>query len=215
MRELIASHQLPRTQQPPDAGPRQGLDAGRSLVSTSLRSCQVLSYLVGRPPRTIPRSIRLDPPAFLERAGVHRVEPELVQQAGHRRFGLAIVAGEHQRAAIRRRRRLRVRRQGGGVDVVEGVRDRQPRDLAADVTRTGMRNGRCAALSVRPSGPLDRVVAAKHVIRIVLALDLRQALVVPAPVGGLPVLVVIARFRDVAAGAGREAAERFHRRPHA
>src|ERR1700752_5399549 len=64
------------------------------------------------------------------------------------------------------------------------------------------------------SGRLDGVMAAEDVARIVLALDLRQAVVMITPIRGLPALVVEVCSRHVASGAGREAAERLQRRVH-
>ena len=62
-------------------------------------------------PRTVAGRVALDAPSLLERTRIHRVEAELVEQARDRRLGGAIVAGDHQRAAILRARRRAVGRE--------------------------------------------------------------------------------------------------------
>jgi len=72
-----------------------------------------------RATRTVARRIALNPPAFLERPRIHRVEAELVEQARDGGLGPSIVAGDDQRAAVLRARRLAVGGELRGIDMVE------------------------------------------------------------------------------------------------
>jgi hypothetical protein len=44
--------------------------------------------------RAIAGRVTLNAPALLERAGIHRIEPELVEQARDRGLGRVVVAGD-------------------------------------------------------------------------------------------------------------------------
>src|SRR5205085_11900217 len=72
------------------------------------------------------------------------------------------------------------------------------------------------AHSVRGPGlAAHAVVAEEKPVRIVLALDLQEALVVVAPESPLPVGLEIVRFVDVGPGARRHGPDRVHRRSDA
>ena len=56
--------------------------------------------LVSRAARTVPGSVALDAPPFLQRARVHCVETELIEQTGNRGLGALVITGNNQRPTI-------------------------------------------------------------------------------------------------------------------
>jgi hypothetical protein len=52
--------------------------------------------------RSVAWRITLDAPAFFERPHIHSIEPELIDQSGHRFFGILVVASNYQGPAIAR-----------------------------------------------------------------------------------------------------------------
>src|ERR1700674_2214199 len=87
------------------------------------RRCEVSAQLLCRAARTVSWSVALDAPPFFQRASVHRVEAELIEQTGDRGLRTQVVTGNHQRATILRCRRLPIGGECGRVDMVEGLHD--------------------------------------------------------------------------------------------
>ena len=71
--------------------------------------------------------------------GVDRVEAELVEQVRHRGLGVAIVAGDDQRATVLRARRPSVGGQLRGVDMVERLDDLRRRQVRLQQLGRGRR----------------------------------------------------------------------------
>ncbi|MBK8765541.1 MAG: hypothetical protein IPM01_13345 [Burkholderiaceae bacterium] len=79
-------------------------------LDIALRRGQRMLQALDIQPDAIRRLGALEPPAFGQRAGIDRVVPELIQQAGDDLLGLGIVARDRQRAPVGRARgRGRVR----------------------------------------------------------------------------------------------------------
>src|SRR6187397_1660303 len=93
------------------------------LFGVSLGRRQVLAQFLCRPAWTVARRIALNAPSFPQGPGIHGVEPEIVEQFRHNRLGGRIVAGDDERTAVLRSRRLPVRGQLRGIDVVERLDD--------------------------------------------------------------------------------------------
>ena len=70
------------------------------LLGVSLGRRQVLAQFLCRATWTIARRIALNAPSFLQRPGVDRVEPLLVELVGHFGVGARVVAGDDQRPAV-------------------------------------------------------------------------------------------------------------------
>src|SRR5205809_7803215 len=73
----------------------------RLLIRVAPGGGKVQAQFFGCPARTVSGRITLNPPSFLQRPGVDRVESKLVEQRGHRGLGVAVVTGDDQRAAAR------------------------------------------------------------------------------------------------------------------
>src|SRR3954467_7926366 len=80
---------------------------------------EILSQRLGCTPGTIAGRVALNPPALAERPDIHGVEAELIEERSDCRLRTGVVAGNRERAPVCRAGRLAVRRQLGGVDVVE------------------------------------------------------------------------------------------------
>ena len=103
---------------------------GRSLlICISLSGRQVPTQFLCRSARTVAGGVALDTPPLSQRAGVYRVEAELVEQMGHSGFGIFIVTSDDQRAAILRTSWLSVSSKVSGINMVEGLDDLRDRQM--------------------------------------------------------------------------------------
>ncbi len=82
---------------------------------------EISPQFLSRTARTVSGGIPLDAPPFFERACVHSVETELIEQMGNGGLGALIITSNHQRATILRPRRLPVGGEFGGVNVIEAL----------------------------------------------------------------------------------------------
>jgi hypothetical protein len=69
-----------------------------------LAAARSLRKFLCRPTWTVARRIALNAPSFSQGPGIHGVEPEIVEQFRHSRFGGRIVAGDDERTAVLRSR---------------------------------------------------------------------------------------------------------------
>src|SRR5438034_2464794 len=114
---------------------RHASRTARSLVCVPLRRGKVLTQVLRRAPRAVSGSITLDTPPLPQRARIHRVEAELIEQTSDRHLGPWIVPGDDQRAAILRASRLAIGGQGRGVDMVESLDDFRGRQMCLQELR--------------------------------------------------------------------------------
>ena len=84
---------------------------------------QVAAKFLCRSARTVAGGVALDTPPLSQRACVYRIEAELVEQMGHSGFGIFVVTGDDQRAAILRASWLSVSSKVSGINMVEGFDD--------------------------------------------------------------------------------------------
>src|SRR5208337_4637289 len=85
---------------------RQGIEMPRPLlIRVPPGSGEVRAQLLRRAARAVARSVALDAPPFFQRACVHRVEAELIEQTCDRGLRTGVIAGDHQRATVLRPRR--------------------------------------------------------------------------------------------------------------
>src|SRR5215203_3672508 len=91
--------------------PGDAFDSPVLLLGVPLCGGEILPQRLCRAARTVAGRVPLNAPAFLERARVDRVEPELIEQMRNRRFGLTVVTSDDERPAIGRARLLPVRRE--------------------------------------------------------------------------------------------------------
>ena len=82
------------------AGGRLRLTRARHF-SVSSRSREVPPQFVRSTARTVARRIALDAPTLFKRPRINGIEAELIEQTGHGRLGVTIIAGNDQRAPIR------------------------------------------------------------------------------------------------------------------
>ena len=100
---------------------------------------EVFSQFLRGAPRTVPGRVTLDTPPFLQGAGVHRVEAELVEQLRDRGLRSRIVASYGKRTAVVRARPLSVGRELRRVNVVECLDDLRGRQVRLQELRGGRR----------------------------------------------------------------------------
>src|SRR5215204_677653 len=94
-----------------------------SLFRVPFGCGEIQPQFVRRAARSVPGRVALDAPAFLQRPGIHGVEPELIEQMRDRGLGSLIVAGNDEGTSVRRAGGLSVRGELRGVDVVERLHD--------------------------------------------------------------------------------------------
>src|SRR6478752_5605844 len=93
------------------------------LIRIPLGRRQVPAQFLCRSARTVAGGVALDTPPLSQRACVYRIEAELVEQMRHSGFGIFVITGDDQRAAILCAGWLSVSSKGGGIDMVEGLDD--------------------------------------------------------------------------------------------
>ena len=93
------------------------------LMCIPLGRRQVPAKFLCRSARTVAGGVALDTPPLSQRACIHRIEAELVEQMGHAGFSIFVVTSDDQRAAILRASWLSVSRKVSGINMVEGFDD--------------------------------------------------------------------------------------------
>src|ERR1700752_3482647 len=81
---------------------------GGLLVRVAPSRREVPAQFLSGATGTVAGGIALNAPPFLQRPGINRIEAERVEQFRHSGLGVAVVAGDDQRATVFRARRLSV-----------------------------------------------------------------------------------------------------------
>src|ERR1035441_6582077 len=93
------------------------------LIRIPLGHRQIPAEFLCRSAWTIAGGIALDAPPLFQRARIHRIEAELVEQMGYSGLRIFVVTSDDQRATILCASRLSVSSKGSGMNMVEGLDD--------------------------------------------------------------------------------------------